>query len=99
VVKYNKDSKPQYDLIFGTETMKEYSIIQDFKAKSITIDEIILPMININNLQGASTLHALKLNHSLAMEPQDSTKRATRILDAQSRYPVSCQGQLQAPKC
>jgi hypothetical protein len=42
-------------------------------------------MQNINYLQGSSTLRALKLNHSLAMEPhstQDATKRVTRILDA-----------------
>jgi hypothetical protein len=41
-------------------------------------------MRNINNLQGGSTLCALKLNHSLAMEPQstqDATKHATWILD------------------
>ncbi len=40
---------------------------------------------NINYLQGSSTLRALKLNHSLAMEPhstQDTTKHVTRILDA-----------------
>ncbi len=51
----------------------------------ITIDEVKLPMQNINCLQGSSTLRALKLNHSLAMEPQstqDATKRVTRILDA-----------------
>jgi hypothetical protein len=51
----------------------------------ITIDEIILPMRNINNLQGSSILHALKHNHSLAMEPQsthDTTQCATRILNA-----------------
>jgi hypothetical protein len=82
VVKYNKDSKPQYDLILGTETMTELGI--NFKAKTITIDEIILPMRNMSNLLGASTLHALKLNHRLAMEPkstQDATKCATRVLD------------------
>jgi hypothetical protein len=85
VVEYDEDSKLQYDLILVTETMKEYNIILNFKAKTITIDEIILPMRNINNLQSSSTLHALKLNHSLAMEPQstqDATKRATQILDA-----------------
>ncbi len=85
VVEYNKDSKLQYDLILGTETMKEYGIVLNFKAKTITIHEIILPMRNINNLQGASTLCRLKLNHSLAMEPQstqDATKHATQILDA-----------------
>ncbi len=82
VVEYNKDSKPQYDLILGTETMKEYGIVLNFKSKMIIIDEIVLPIRNINNLQGASTLCALKLNHSLAMEPhstQDATTCATRI--------------------
>jgi hypothetical protein len=85
VVKYKKGSKPQYDLILCTETMKDLGILLDFKAKTITIGEIILPMRNIILLQGASTLRMLKLNNSLAMEPkstQDATKRATYILDA-----------------
>jgi hypothetical protein len=56
VVKYNKDSKPQYDLILGTETMKEFSIILNFRDKMMTIDEIILSMRNINNLQISSIL-------------------------------------------
>jgi hypothetical protein len=59
--------------------------VLDFTAKMITIDEIILSMRNINHLQGASTLHLLKLNIILAMEPkstQDATKCATQILDA-----------------
>ena len=65
--------------------MKKYGIILDFKDKMITVDEVKLPMQNINYLQGSSTLRALKLNHSLAMEPQstqDATKCITRILDA-----------------
>ncbi len=41
VVEYNKDNRPQYDLILDTETMKEFSIILNFKDKIITIDEII----------------------------------------------------------
>ncbi len=54
-------------------------------TKLITVDEVKFPMQNINYLQGSSTLCALKLNHSLAMEPQntqDATKCVTRILDA-----------------
>ena len=50
----------------------------------IIVNEVKLPMQNINYLQGSSTLRALKLNHSLAMEPQstqDATKRVRRILD------------------
>ncbi len=56
VVKYDEDSKPQYDLILGTETMKELGIVLDFKAKAITIDEITLPMRNI--CKGIDTLSA-----------------------------------------
>jgi hypothetical protein len=85
IVEYSKTNRPQYDIILGVKTMKEYGIILDFKDKMITVDEIKLPMRNINYLQGASTIRALKLNHSLAMEPQstqDATKRVTRILDA-----------------
>jgi hypothetical protein len=67
--------------------MKELGIVLDFKIKSktITIDEITLPMRNINLLQGSSILRALKLNNSLAKEPLstlDATKRVTHILDA-----------------
>jgi hypothetical protein len=38
--------------------MKDLDIVLDFKTKTITIDEIILPLRNIDLLQGASTLHA-----------------------------------------
>jgi hypothetical protein len=85
LVEYEKVSRPKYDFILGTETMKELGIMLDFMAMMITIDEIILPMRNINHLQGSSMLHVLKLNNSLAMEPkstEDATKHATRILDA-----------------
>jgi hypothetical protein len=85
VVECRKESKPQYDLILGNETMKELGIVLDFKSKTITIDKITLPMRNINLLQGPSTLCVLKLNNSLAKEPLstlDATKRVTLILDA-----------------
>jgi hypothetical protein len=56
VVEYDKNNRPQYDLILGTVSMKEFAIILNFRDKMITIDEIILPMRNINNLQGYSML-------------------------------------------
>jgi hypothetical protein len=65
--------------------MQDYGIILDFKDKMITVDEVKLPMQNINYLQGSSTIRALRLNHSLAMEQestQDATKHVTWILDA-----------------
>jgi hypothetical protein len=104
IVEYKKINRPQYDIILGVKTMKENGIILDFKDKMITVDEVKLPMRNINYLQGSSTICALRLNHSLAMEPQstqDATKRITWILDAKyqkSRSPVNCQRQMQASK-
>jgi hypothetical protein len=54
IVEYDKKNKPQYDLILGVKTMKKYGIILDFKDKMITVDEVKLPMQNINYLQGSS---------------------------------------------
>jgi hypothetical protein len=85
IVEYVKINLPRYDIILGVKTMKKYDIILDFKYKMITVDEVKLPMGNINYLQGSSTLRALRLNHSLAMQPQstqDAIKHVTRILDA-----------------
>jgi hypothetical protein len=79
VVEYDKNYRPQYDLILSTMTMKELGIILNFRDKMITTDEIILPMRNINNLQGTSILQALRHNHSLAMELQ-STQDATQCV-------------------
>jgi hypothetical protein len=85
IVEYDKNNKPQYDLILVVKTMKKYGIILDFKDKMITVDEVKLPMQNINYLQGSSILRVLRLNHSLAMElqcTQDATKHVMWILDA-----------------
>jgi hypothetical protein len=35
IVEYNRNNRPQYDLILGVETMKKYGIILDFKDKMI----------------------------------------------------------------
>ncbi len=77
-------NKPQFNLILGIKTMKKFGIIFDFKDKMIAVDEVKLPMQNINYLQGSTTLCALKLNHSLAMEwhsTQDATEHVMQILD------------------
>ncbi len=58
----------------------------DFKERTITTDDILLPMRNINNLQlKPSISRALKLNSSFAQEPastRNATKRIVEILDA-----------------
>jgi hypothetical protein len=56
VVEYNEINRPQYDLILGTVSMKEFGIILNFRDKMITIDETILPMRYTNKLQGKSML-------------------------------------------
>jgi hypothetical protein len=99
IVEYNRNNKPQYDLILGVKTMKKYGIILDFENKMITVDEVKLPMQNINYLQGSSALRAQKLNHSLAMEPQSIRMQQTCYADPrcqilESRSPVNCQRQL-----
>jgi hypothetical protein len=85
VVEYDEINRLQYDLILGTVSMKEFGIILNFRDKMITVDETILPIRDINKLQGSSILRALWHSHSLAMEPQstqDATKHATQVLDA-----------------
>ena len=49
-----KKSKPVFDLIIGCNSMEKLGIVLDFKAKSITIDKIILPVRNITNLTDKS---------------------------------------------
>jgi hypothetical protein len=48
IVEYDKSNRPHYELILGVKTMKKYGIILDFKDKMITVDEVTLPMQNIN---------------------------------------------------
>ncbi len=58
----------------------------DFKEKTITIDEILLPMRNINSLQlKPSISRALKWNTCLALDSVNThhpTKHVVEILDA-----------------
>ncbi len=45
IVKYNKNNKPQYDLILGDKTMKKYGIILDFNSLS-AMDGCDRPLLN-----------------------------------------------------
>ncbi len=75
-----------YDLIIGKQTLYDIGTVLDFKERKITIDDILLPMRNINNLQLKSSIsRVLKLNSSFAQEPVstgNTTKRVVEILDA-----------------
>ena len=53
---------PLYDLIIGKQTLHEIGAVLDFKEKTITIDNILLPMRNIvNRIQslGIEVIHIL----------------------------------------
>ncbi len=86
IVEYLKGGPPpQYDLIIGKQILHDIGVALDFKERTIIIDNILLPMRNINNLQlkpGIS--RALKLNSSFAQEPastRNTTKRIVEIMD------------------
>jgi hypothetical protein len=68
IVEYAEGSpKPLYDLIIGKQTLHDIGAVLDFKEKTITIDDIPLPMRNINNLQlKSSILRAFRLNTNYA---------------------------------
>ncbi len=71
---------PAYDLVLGKQTLHDLGVVLDFKEKTITIDEVLLPMRNINNLQLKTSIsRALKLNTSFSQEPA-STRGATKCV-------------------
>jgi hypothetical protein len=56
--------------------------VLDFNEWTITIDEILLPMRNINNLQlKPSISRALKLNSSFAQEPASTCNATKRVVE------------------
>jgi len=78
-------TKPVYDLIHGGNTMKELGIVLDFRTEQITIDEINLPMSNINSLASTKIEKAWAVNNSMAHEPmstKNATQRVVEIMDA-----------------
>ncbi len=66
--------------------MHDLGTVLDFNEKTVTINEILLPIENINNLQlKPSISRALKQNTCLAQEPvsmRNATKHVVEILDA-----------------
>jgi hypothetical protein len=87
IVEYNAGATaPLYDLIIGKQTLHEIGAVLYFKEKTITIDNILLPMRNFTNLQlKPSVTRALWHNTCQAQEPistRNATKRVIEILDA-----------------
>ncbi len=87
IVEYSKGGPLLlYDLIIDKQTLHDIGTVLDFKERTITIDDILLPTRNINNLQlKPSISRVLKLSSSFAQEPantRNATKRIVEILDA-----------------
>ncbi len=81
IVEYSKGGpQPLYDLIIGKQTMHDIGTVLDFKERTITIDDIFLPMRDINNLDlKPSISRALKLNSSFAQEPASTQCHQTHL--------------------
>ncbi len=86
IVKYDAEANALlYDLIIGKQSLHDIGAVLDFKQKTITIDNIPMPMRNIVNLQiKPSITRVLRQNTCLAQEPVctgNATKRIIKILD------------------
>jgi hypothetical protein len=75
-----------YDLIIGKQTIHNLGVKLDFHEKTITIDDILLPMKNIAYLQlKPRIIRVLRENTCFAQEPictRSTPKRVVEILDA-----------------
>ena len=95
IVEYKEDSmtKQGFDRIMGNITLKELGIVIDFRTKEIALDDISLPMRDINKLKTRATIErAWTMNNSIyqdmSKEPQSTlkaTKRLIHTLDAKSK--------------
>ena len=65
IVKYACNGMPLlYDLIQGKQTLHNLGVAMDIKEKTITIDEILLPMRKINKLQQKSSISRALKHHT-----------------------------------
>ncbi len=89
VVEY-KDAmgKPGFDLILGSNTMKAFRIVLDFRTKEITLDEISLPMREINKLSTRAQIEkSWSLNNRKTLLLIASFKKTPKNLRAPWRPP------------
>jgi hypothetical protein len=91
IVEYSpEDQVLMYDLIIGKQTMHNLGVKLDFQEKTITVDNILLPMRNITNLQLKPRItRALRENTCFSQEPistRSTTKHVVNILESSSHY-------------
>ena len=71
-----KMTKPVYDFILGWKAKKELGIVQDFQTKETIVNEIMLPMRDINSLTMPNMEKAWAVSNSMACHPS-STQEVT----------------------
>ena len=71
-----------HDLILVCKTTKELGIVLDIQTKKITVDDIILPMRDINSLTKSKMEKAWAVNNSM-----EQTKQYARNNSVSSAYP------------
>ena len=79
--------KPVFDLILGTNILKELGIVLNFLTKEIDMDKINLPMRDITKLSTRANIEmAWMVNNSVMIHEPKNTLAATqwviKILDA-----------------
>ena len=63
IMRYDKANyDPKFDLIIGTNTMKDLGIVLDFSREMIMIDKIDLPMRRIGEIQKPNKLYQMYKN-------------------------------------
>ena len=80
-------NKPGFDLILGSNTMKEFGIIPDFWEKEITLDNISLPMREINKLNTQTQNEkSWTMNNSIYQETSKEPRAHRRPLSASYKF-------------
>ena len=82
---------PGFDLILGSNTLKELGVVLDYWTKEITIDEISLPMRDINKLKTTVTIkRAWTMNNStyqnMPKEPQSKFEATKCLVHLDAKY-------------
>ena len=82
IIEYDgEEDSPMFDLIIGTETMHELGVVMNFKKLELTVDEITLPMYDMQDFQSKQMRQQFYADTEPA-STQDDLKRVVRILDA-----------------
>ena len=80
-------TKPGFDLILGSNTLKELNIVLDFWTKEITLNDISLPMRDIDKLKTSAMVErAWMMNNSIYQTRPKNPRVRSRQQNASYTY-------------